>query len=132
MTIGRLRTVALLGCLIAFQAVSQLEPPAASAAPQAKLEGMPYLQARKVILSYGWKSFPGACSGPDVNRRTCAMYPEVGHCTGIGVGLCQMKFTRRNRCLMVTTIGGAPQAHEGDTVIQEILFRRGQCPRVTT
>jgi hypothetical protein len=94
----------------------------------AKLEGMEYLEARKVILSFGWVPARAACSGPDVNDQTCTKYPELDNCTGVGIGLCGMNFVRRNRCLILVTIGGAPQEQPGDTVIRDVAFRRGSCP----
>jgi hypothetical protein len=94
----------------------------------AKLEGMEYLEARKVILGFGWRPSSGDCSGPDVDERTCAKYPEIDTCTGVGIGLCGMKFVRRNRCLVLITIGGAPQRQAGDTLVRDVTFLRGPCP----
>ena len=94
----------------------------------AKLEGMEYLEARKVILGYGWRPSNGDCGGPDVDEQTCAKYPEIDHCTGVGIGLCGMEFVRRDRCLILITIGGAPQDQPGDTLVRDVTFLRGPCP----
>jgi hypothetical protein len=95
----------------------------------AKLEEMEYLEARKVIVGYGWQPLTGDCSGPDVSAQTCARYPEVGNCTGVGIGLCDMTFVRRDRCLVVVTVGGAPQAEAGDTTVRDVSFQRGPCSK---
>jgi hypothetical protein len=119
--------------LVALAAAAALVFPqiASAASPKkgAKLEGMEYLKARHIILGYGWTPFSGNCSGPDVSNRTCASYPEVGNCTGVGVGLCDMTFVRRNRCLELVTIGGAPQDKPGDTVVRDVTFRHAPCPK---
>jgi hypothetical protein len=119
--------------LAAAGAAMMVHAPTAMAAGKplttpAKLEGMEYLKARKVILSYGWMPSPGECSGPDVSDQTCSQYPEIDNCTGVGIGLCGMDFVRRDRCLVLVTIGGAPQSQPGDTLVRDVSFLRGPCP----
>jgi hypothetical protein len=92
-----------------------------------KLEDMEYLRARKIILRSGWVPVLGECRGPDVNDHTCATYPEVGNCTGVGIGYCDMTFRRGEQCLYLVTIGGAPQDKPGDTEVRDVRFSRGQC-----
>lgn len=120
--------------VVAAAAVMLLQLPAFSQAQEKsakgpdRLEGMEYIKARNVILDYGWRPSPGDCGGPDVNDQTCTKYPEVHRCTGVGIGLCTMKFVRGNRCLILEAIGGAPQDHPGDTTIREVTFRHAPCP----
>jgi len=105
-----------------------LNQPALSARKTVRLEGMKYPKARQVILGHGWKPFPGDCTGPDVDDRICRRYPEIDNCTGVGVGLCSMKFTKKDRCLILLTVGSAPQVgYPSDTAIQEVTFSRGRC-----
>jgi hypothetical protein len=116
-------TRALAGCAI-FCSLSPANISAAEAAVHspvahpgsAKLEGMPYSRARKVILRFGWVPVTGACSG--VDERTCRYYPEIGNCSGSGAGYCNMAFTRKGGCLTVVSVGGFPQpgARAGATV----------------
>jgi len=92
------------------------------------LEGMSYAKARTVILGYGWKPSPGECHGPDVNDRICETYPEIDNCTGVGLGICIMRFTKKDRCLSLQTVGSAPQVdYEGDTAVRQVSFSRGHC-----
>ncbi len=113
---------------LVLAAVAVLPPhPAASATKSVKLENMEYLQARKIILGYGWVPVPGNCHGPDVDGHTCATYPEVGNCTGVSIGICDMTFSKANRCLLVVTIGGAPQDQPGDTEIRDVTFSKRAC-----
>lgn len=92
-----------------------------------ELEDMEYLRARKIILSYGWVPVPGECGGPDVDDHTCTTYPEVGNCTGVGIGYCNMTFKRGKQCLSLVTVGGAPQDEPGDTKVRDVRFSRNQC-----
>jgi hypothetical protein len=98
----------------------------------AKLEGMEYLAARKVVLGFGWRPLAGHCSGADLSAETCAKFPEVGNCTGVGAGFCDMTFVRRDRCLVLVTIGGAPQNKPGDTLVRDVTFSRAPCPKNPT
>jgi hypothetical protein len=118
--------------LVATAALVLLHQPASPASKAIKLEGMEYLKARRVILGHGWRPSAGSCRGPDVSARTCATYPEVGICSGLGNGPCGMTFVRRSRCLLLSTIGGAPQAKPGDTVIVDVTFRPAPCPKEQT
>lgn len=105
---------------------SQVMPDSRATARSAKLEGMPYLKARPIILKYGWLPHGEECSGPPVNDSVCSRFPEIGYCSGSGLGYCGMDFTRENRCLIVTTIGGLPE--EG-SIVRDVTFRRGPCPK---
>jgi hypothetical protein len=113
--------------------LSQSLPVAASVKPTAKttnLEGMDYVSARKVILGYGWQPLPGNCGGGGASNLTCSTYPEIGNCSGSGVGFCDMTFVRPNRCLVVVTVGGAPDAKKhGESVVRDVQFRRGTCSK---
>jgi hypothetical protein len=103
--------------------------PAASAAVRpARLEGMEYLKARRIILGYGWRPFRGACSGV-VGPQSCARFPEIDNCSGTGEGLCSMAFARGGRCLILVTAGSAPADQPGDTVVRDVTFNRGVCER---
>ena len=95
-----------------------------------KLEGKDYLTARKAILSYGWTPLQGDCSGGGTDNDTCATYPEIGNCSGTGVGFCDMTFVRRDRCLIVVTVGGEPKAtRRGEPKVRDVQFRRGPCSK---
>jgi hypothetical protein len=93
-----------------------------------ELEGMVYVKARPIILSYGWQPLAGPCGG--ANKSTCTDFPEVGNCSGTGVGFCDMNFARRDRCLVVITVGGEPTSDNRDyTVIRDVLFSAGPCSK---
>ena len=113
--------------------LNQSVPAAASVKPTAKpakLEGMDYVSARKVILRYGWKPLPGNCGGGGAGNLTCSTYPEIGNCSGSGDGFCDMTFARPNRCLIVVTVGGAPDAKkQGEPVVRDVQFRRENCSK---
>jgi hypothetical protein len=98
----------------------------ATTARPAKLEGMPYSEAREIISQFGWISFKGDCSGPPVNESICSHFPEIGYCSGSGVGFCGMYFYRKNRCLILVTVGGLPS--EG-SVVRDVTFQRKPCVR---
>jgi hypothetical protein len=101
---------------------------AALAKETVRLEGMEYLAARKVILGYGWAPAPGKCGGGGTDGHTCSAYPEIRNCSGTGVGLCDMSFVKRDRCLTVVTIGGPPRADGGgEPAVRDVQFRRGPC-----
>lgn len=92
-----------------------------------RLENMEYLKARKIILGYGWAPVAGSCQGPDVDHHTCATYPEIDNCSGVGIGYCDMAFRRGRQCLYLITIGGAPQDEPGDTEVRDVRFSRNGC-----
>jgi len=95
-----------------------------------KLEGMDYRAARKAILAYGWKPLEGDCGGGGTDSSTCAAYPEIGNCSGTGVGFCDMTFVKGARCLIVVTVGGAPQATlRRGPIVRDVQFRRGPCSK---
>jgi hypothetical protein len=87
-----------------------------------KLEGMGYDRARNLILRYGWKPFPGECSG--VESVTSARYPELNNCQGVSPGYCDMTFSKKNRCLIVVTLESPPGTSKDDTWIKDVMFRR--------
>jgi len=95
----------------------------------ARLEGMPYKEARVVIMGFGWRPYPGDCSGPDVAQENCKAFPEIDHCTGVEEGYCFLRFAKKGRCLTLLTLGGAPQVgpYGGDTSIKTVRFSRGSC-----
>ena len=99
--------------------------PASSSKPM-KLEGMDYLRARAIILSFGWKPLVGHC---EADESACQRYPEIEACSCCGTAPCAMVFVKQNRCLVVGTIGGAPQAEEADTVVTDVSFMRGHCSK---
>jgi uncharacterized protein YecT (DUF1311 family) len=110
-------------------AVQPMPSTTASAKP-AKLEGLPYPQARAIILRYGWKPLKGECTGAGANDRICSRYPEIGNCTGNGIGFCDMSFYRKDRCLIVVAIGGAPtESGSGDSKVRDVTFIRRPCVR---
>lgn len=100
---------------------------AVQSSTSSRLEGMGYLAARRIILGYGWEPMTGACLE---DRSECVRFPEIHVCSGVAPGYCAMVFTRRNRCLYVTTSGGPPIAgEERDTHVIEVGFRRGPCSK---
>ena len=114
--------------IVAAMAALFLLPKSAPAAKPTKLEGMVYVKARPVILGYGWKPLHGDCGGAD--KATCANYPEVGNCSAGGYGFCDMTFIRRNRCLVVVTVGGEPQTNKrGEPVVHDVQFRVSPCSK---
>lgn len=101
----------------------------AAAAPQpSKLEGLDYRKARQIILTYGWKPVTGSPCNTDSD--TCAHFPEVSACSGVGEGYCGMAFSRQKRCLYITTSGGQPEAEgEEDTHVVAVTFRTAPCEK---
>lgn len=103
--------------------------PAAAPKP-ARLEGIPYARARTIILGYGWKPLPGYCEGGGTSDSICGQFPEIGNCSGTGVGFCDMTFIRNERCLTLVTVGGAPAiGEESEPVIRDVEFSRGPCSK---
>lgn len=112
-------------------ALAQPYPPyiANAAAPRsrpARLEGMHYLQARRIILSYGWVPAPGPCGGVPAN--ICARFPEIDTCSCCDRAPCAMLFIRGNRCLSVGTEGDWPESR--DTYVVDASFRRHHCSKI--
>ena len=109
------------------------EGEAASGSPSrksVKLEGMDYIEARKVILSYGWKPLAGGCGGGVVDDYLCRKYPEIGNCSGTGLGFCDMTFIRPKRCLTIVTVGGSPDdRYGGEARIRSVTFTRAPCSK---
>ena len=119
MLIRQILSVALLLICNPVEAGSATTKPA-------KLEGMEYGKARSVILGYGWKPFPRECGGPSVKKSTCARFPELEYCQGIGRGFCGMTFTKGNRCLSLTTVE-SPPGQGGYTVVHDVAFAQRAC-----
>jgi len=92
-----------------------------------RLEGVEYPTARRIILGYGWKPVPGNCGGGGIDEEGCARFPEVGNCSGVWPAYCDMHFARRNRCLDLVTMHGAPQGLPGDIHVRDVTFSRGPC-----
>ncbi len=110
---------AVLGCLTLVSEASGGTQPT-------KLEGLSYLQARKVILSYGWSPLSANCEG--VSKASCAQFPEIQSCSEVDPGYCGMVFTNKTRCLYLTTSGGEPEGQrDGDTHVTATNFRAGPC-----
>lgn len=74
--------------------------------------GMPYHEARKIILQSGWEPAQIERSDLDVKYRLPhfyydAAYTEVLACSGTGMGYCSFKFQNaKEEYLRVTTQGG--------------------------
>src|SRR3954453_11634288 len=101
-------------------ALAQPYPPyiANAAVPRtrpARLEGMDYVPARRVILSYGWRPAAGPCFG--VTESECASFPEIDSRSCCEQAPCAMLFIRGDRCLSILTEVGPPEAgvEESDT-----------------
>lgn len=122
--------LALIALGLAASPSSNADAQAVRSAPAkaAKLEGLTYQRARKVILGYGWRPFPPARRGLSVGARTGADFPEIGECSGVDPGYCGMTFSLGSECLYVVTRGGPPEGGvEGDTHVDHVSFRRGPC-----
>ena len=107
-----------------------------AAAPRirpARLEGMAYVAARRIILSYGWVPMPGPCEvSAGLAASDCERFPELDVCSPVSLGFCSIVFTRRGLCLDIITTGGPPVIGQerGDTSVFRVHFRRGRCFRV--
>ena len=91
-----------------------------------RLEDMEYLAAHKIITGDGWRPVAGRCEGV-VDPATCQAFPEIGNCSGNGVGYCDMAFSRKTQCLIVVTTGGAPQISENHAQVRDVSFRSPPC-----
>ena len=110
-------------CEIARQFATQHAP---IARPK-KLEGMDYNEAREVLLDMGWVPLTGPCEGI-MGDDTCSRFPEIGNCSGTGLGFCDMHFERRDRCLTITTVGGPPDGEvDGEPAVRDVHFSRAPC-----
>ncbi|WP_066525251.1 hypothetical protein [Erythrobacter sp. CCH5-A1] len=93
-----------------------------------RLEDMTYSDARAVILSLGWSPLEGPCIGGGAGEAACSDFPEIGNCSGTGVGYCDMTFRREDRCLTVVTTGGAPDRTDPEGVAVEwVRFSKASC-----
>jgi len=116
---------------VALGALAQPNPIsiAKAAAPRStptRLEGMSYVAARRIILSYGWRPAPGPCGGL-LPASVCARFPEVEACSCCDRAPCAMLFIRGNRCLTVGTEGDWPESR--DTHVTDVSFRRHHCSK---
>jgi hypothetical protein len=129
--------------LLALSAVSlaSLAQPVPSyslnaAAPRsrpARLEGMAYVPARRIILSHGWVPTPGPCEvSAGLAASDCESFPELDVCSAVWPGYCSIVFTRRGVCMDILTTGGPPAAGQerSETEVYRVHFRRGRCFRV--
>ena len=99
----------------------------------ARLEGMRYVPARRIILSYGWAPMPGPCEvSAGLQASDCESFPELDVCSPVWPGYCSIVFTRRGLCLDILTTGGPPVAglERGYTQVLRAGIRRGRCFRV--
>ena len=95
-----------------------------------KLEGLSYPAARQLIVGYGWLPLQGECGGGASSNETCRDYPEIGNCAGTGIGLCDMTFARKDRCLLVVTVGGAPRmTRSREPVVRDVQFSPSPCTK---
>jgi len=95
-----------------------------------RLEDMAYLDAREVILALGWSPVEGPCMGGGTGETTCSDFPEIGNCSGTGVGYCDMAFRRKDRCLAVVTTGGAPDRTDPEGVaVDWVRFSKAPCDK---
>jgi hypothetical protein len=99
----------LFGITIALLPLQTIAAPAKS--PTGIREGMPYPEARKLILQQGWQ--PNSLGDPaDLADRTVKTlfnsgYTEVKACSGTGLGPCRFEFTNAaGDLLMVSAIPG--------------------------
>jgi hypothetical protein len=122
--IKRLVVTTLLCVTLHGQGLSATAAGAKKTKP-AKLEGMAYPKARRVILGYGWKPVSGNCGGGGTTESICKKFPEIGNCSGTGVGFCDMLFVRKRRCLSIVTVGGPPP----DAVVRDVVFSAGPCSK---
>ena len=103
-----------------------IDSPASS---KAKLEDMTYSAARKAIAGFGWKPFPGGCTGGGTSPETCVAVPEIDQCSGVDPGFCTLHYSKPGRCLTVVTKGGPPGPQgSGDTRVDGVAFSKGPCP----
>ena len=102
--------------------------PAAASAPPARLEGLPYVAARAIVLGYGWSPHDGACGGGGTSPAVCRAFPEIGNCSGVGRGFCDMSFDKPGRCLSIVTTGGPPgPTGSGDNQVERVRFTKEAC-----
>ncbi|MBA4768440.1 MAG: hypothetical protein H2049_12530 [Porphyrobacter sp.] len=93
-----------------------------------RLEDMAYPDAREVILGMGWIPAGEDCGGGGTGETTCADFPEIDYCSGVGPGYCAMTFRRGDRCLDVLTTEGAPERGvTGRPYVKDVTFRKGPC-----
>ena len=125
---GKILSLSLcFAVVLGAQGLSDKAHGASSSGSPAKLEHMDYFAARKIILGYGWVPVSGPCM--QVEDDMCARFPEIQTCAYTFPGYCDMVFVRRDRCLYVTTSGGPPVEENGDTHVEDLMFRRGPCSK---
>ena len=116
-----------LSCFAAILCMALLPISLSQAAKPAKLEGMPYPKARKIILGYGWAPFKGDClenEGPEV----CGQFPELINCTQGQPEFCILRFSKTRRCLQIITRGGYLEDN-GGTSVEQVSFIDKICER---
>ena len=92
-----------------------------------RLVGRDYNEARQMILAMGWAPLGGPCQGT-FGEGACRRFPEIGNCSGTGLGFCDMTFQRRGRCLTIITIGGLPGGEaDGEPSVRDVIFSRAPC-----
>jgi hypothetical protein len=93
-----------------------------------RLEEMNYLDARKVIIRLGWQPLDGNCDA--ISQATCIDFPEIGNCSGTGLGFCDMHFRRGKRCLTIVTTGDTPDRAQPDrTSVEWVRFTKAPCAK---
>lgn len=128
---GTALTVLLAGCSQAAPSNATMASEQAKRAPDGVVvrEGDDYVAARARLIADGWQPFRDACTGGGTSADTCRAYPEIGNCSGTGVGHCDMQFSRGAECLAIVTVGGAPRADGGDTRIAGVRTMASACVR---
>ncbi len=101
---------AIAAATIALFPLQTIAAPAAKA-PTGIREGMPYPEARKLILQQGWQPNPLGDPADLADRTVKALfnsgYIEVKACSGTGLGPCRFEFTNAaGDLLMVSAIPG--------------------------
>jgi hypothetical protein len=80
----------------------------AQAIPKPLKQGMPYAQARKMLINAGWRVKPFSNrdrSGTMNYLITKLGYNEVESCSGTGMGYCRLNFTgAQGQTLAVVTV----------------------------
>jgi hypothetical protein len=93
----------------------------------ARLEGLEYPAARKIITGYGWIPLKGGClenEGPEV----CGMFPELINCTQGQPQFCILRFSKAGRCLQITTEGGYLEDN-GGALVEQVSFIKTKCKK---
>lgn len=102
--------------LLAIAAPLCLATPAPAQGVPALREGMPYAQARSLILAGGWKPVAQAAAPANAieAQQRAAGRVELEACAGTGEGPCRFAFAGRDRRLIVVTVNN-------DTTLPTVL-----------